>query len=222
MKSIWCPGLSLEPGTPLREGTTATLRVRLSGALKFTATVNLNVVSGTAVTPADYDPLPLSVEIAAGERTATVSLNILDDDLYEGLETLQLRLTGNVGIVPLVPSEPTIQIADTDLPPTVFLVPVVPSVTEADRVTVAVVLSGQAAFPISVSLAHAPTSTADTTDYSLMPSVVIPTGQLTATISFEASEDDLYELTETVRLNLRAFRGGTFVERYTRHANHHR
>ena len=207
------PGISLDPIAPLREGTTANLIVRLSGELKFTSTVNLSVVGGTAVTPADYDPLQLSVEIAAGERTATVSLSILDDDLYEGIETLRLRLSGsgNAGVVTLVSSEETIQIADANLPPTVFLVPVVPSVTEADRVTVAVVLSGRAAFPINVSLAHEPTSTADTTDYSLMPSVVIPTGQLTATISFEASEDDLYELTETVRLNLRAFRGGTLL-----------
>ena len=79
-------------------------------------------------------------------------------------------------------------------------------------VTVAVVLSGKASFPISVSLAHAPTSAADITDYRLQPSSVeIPAGQLTATVKFYAEDDDLYELTETVRLNLRAFRGMTLL-----------
>ena len=203
------PTLSLDEVGPLSESPSAAiLTLRLSTAIKFTTTVSLSVVGGDA-DMLDYSLLQPSVEIGAGELTATAELRVLDDDLYEGPETLRLRLTGTNAIVSFVPSEQTIQLVDADPIPSASLESIVP-VTEAGGLSAVVTLTVPANFTITVSLNHRAASTADVTDYRIEPSSVdILAGQTTVAVSFYANADDLYELTETVQLDLRAFRDGT-------------
>ena len=205
------PTLSLDEVGPLSESPAAAiLTLRLSRAIKFTTTVSLSVVGGDA-DMLDYNLLQPSVEIGAGELTATAELRVVDDELYEGPETLRLRLTGRNAIVSFVPFEQTIQLVDADPIPSVSLESIGP-VTEAGGVSVVVALAVPAKFTITVSLTHGVASTADVTDYRVEPSSVkIPAGQTTATVSFYAEDDNLYELPETVQLDLRAFRDVTLL-----------
>ena len=209
------PSLSLDEVGPLSESPAAAiLTLRLSTAIKFTTTVSLSVVGGDADTD-DYDLSPLSVEIGAGELTATAELHILEDELYEGPETLRLRLTGTNAIVSLVPSEQAIQLVDANPIPSVSLESIGP-VTEAGGVSVVVALTVPAKFTITVSLTHGVASTADITDYRIEPSSVdIVAGQTTTIVNFYAEEDALYELPETVQLDLRAFRDVTLLSEAT-------
>ena len=205
------PSLSLDPVGPLSESPTAAiLTLRLSRAIKFTTTVSLSVVGGDA-DMLDYNLLQPSVEIGAGELTATAELRVVDDELYEGPETLRLRLTGTNAIVSFVPSEQTIQLVDADPIPSVSLESIGP-VTEAAGVSVVVALTVPAKFTITVSLTHGVASTADVTDYRIEPSSIdIVAGQTTTTVIFYAEDDALYEGPETVQLNLRAFRDVTLL-----------
>ncbi|MEL6674181.1 MAG: PKD domain-containing protein [Bacteroidota bacterium] len=50
-------------------------------------------IGGTAVPGVDYDPLPDSIIMPAGQTSFTVPLNVVDDGIFEGVETLQLIYT---------------------------------------------------------------------------------------------------------------------------------
>src|SRR4030095_13562018 len=59
-------------------------------------------VDGTAAPGEDYEPLPRSVEIPCGERTAQIRLQAIDDNLAEGPEgvRVQLGVSSNYRIFP--------------------------------------------------------------------------------------------------------------------------
>jgi hypothetical protein len=57
-------------------------------------TVNYSI-AGTAVNGQDYDNLTGNVTFAAGSSTAVIDINIIDDLVYEGNETIELTLADN-------------------------------------------------------------------------------------------------------------------------------
>jgi hypothetical protein len=77
-------------------------------------------VGGTATSGSDYDALPLSVVIAQGNTSKTITLTPKNDTLAEPAETVTLTLTGNAGGAPHCigsPSSATATIADNDSTP---------------------------------------------------------------------------------------------------------
>ena len=81
------------------EGTDATLdfAVTLDRNATGTVTVDYATADGTATAGADYTATSGRLTFAAGERTKTVAVPVLDDALDEGDETLTLRLTNPQG-----------------------------------------------------------------------------------------------------------------------------
>ena len=73
-------------------GKTVALNLVRTGGTAGAFTVNLTATGGTA-TADDYSGLPLTVTFAEGQTSATASLNITDDSLTEGEETLILGLS---------------------------------------------------------------------------------------------------------------------------------
>jgi hypothetical protein len=76
-------------------------------------------VTGSATLDEDYEALPGNVEIPAGEATASLSVTTtgLDDDEFEGEETVNVRLTGtNVANIQVDPAMElaTVVIADDE------------------------------------------------------------------------------------------------------------
>lgn len=68
-----------------------------AGGVRFTAAT----ANGTAVAGSDYVALPAtSVQIAAGERTATVAVEVLGDTTPEPDETFTLQISGLTGALP--------------------------------------------------------------------------------------------------------------------------
>ena len=205
------PNVSIDTVGPVSESGTVTLTVRLSGLLKFTSTVDVSAVGGTA-SLLDYELSSRRIVIPGGELTETLELRVLPDDIYEETETLELRLSGTVsdtdGIVNLGVSEQTVELKDDDDVPQVSLDPIGP-VTEAQGVTLGVRLSGKAGFVVTVELAADASSTASPADYVLASSSVeIPAGSLTATVLLQARRDTISEVTETVVFNISALRDG--------------
>jgi hypothetical protein len=78
------------------------------------------LLSSTAAAGGDYTALSGSVQIAAGAQTATIDVNVLDDGLVEGNETVTIQLTGTdhpqAGVDP---SAATVTIADDDNAPVI-------------------------------------------------------------------------------------------------------
>ncbi|PHQ32537.1 dockerin type I domain-containing protein [Rhodopirellula bahusiensis] len=81
---------TLEQTVPESEGT-----VVLSATLSATPSQNISVpvvISGTASVNSDYTVTPATFNFASGQRTATMTVNVVDNAVNEGLESLTVRL----------------------------------------------------------------------------------------------------------------------------------
>lgn len=78
-----------------------TVTVSRSGGSFGEVSATINLTDGTATASKDYVNTPITVKFADGELEKTVAIPILDDDLKEGIETVNLTLanpTGGVAI----------------------------------------------------------------------------------------------------------------------------
>jgi Ca2+-binding RTX toxin-like protein len=69
-----------------------------SGDLSGASSVNYATVDGTATAGSDYTAANGTVNFAAGQATATVSIQVADDTLVENPETFTLNLSGGTNI----------------------------------------------------------------------------------------------------------------------------
>jgi uncharacterized protein YaiE (UPF0345 family) len=76
-----------EPTSPGRFTLT-----RTGGDIDLPLTVNVNYLGSTATVNTDYNTAPTQVTFAAFATTATVEITPIDDDLYEGTETIKLSI----------------------------------------------------------------------------------------------------------------------------------
>jgi hypothetical protein len=148
----------------------------------------------------DYANVPLSETIPSGQASATVTITPVIDGLLEGNETVTLTLAPG-GYTVGSPSAATVTIADHL--PVVTLAAPDPTATEgADTGSFVVTRQGPTNFNLTVNFTRAGTAT-NGTDYSnIDTSVLIPFGQVSATITVNALVDFLLDPAETVELSL--------------------
>ena len=96
--------------------------VSRTGSTASPLTVNFSA-PGTAISGADYQPIGSSVTIPAGQSSATITINPIDDGTQDTQsEWVDLTLTDDPGVYAVVsPSAATVWIAE-DVPPTVNVV----------------------------------------------------------------------------------------------------
>ena len=89
------PDISVDDAACVIEGGTATFTINLSHAYDYDITINYETASGTATEGDDYTGKTGSVTIKAGETSATVEIETIDDDEIEGEENehFTLKLT---------------------------------------------------------------------------------------------------------------------------------
>lgn len=95
------------------------------GQFTLTRTGNLTnsltayyTIAGTGTNGTDYRNLTGSVTFAAGSSTARINLNVIDDALVEGNETVTLTLANNANYLVGTAKTGTVTITDNDNPPT--------------------------------------------------------------------------------------------------------
>ena len=104
-------------GVPLAQVT-----VLRTGGSVGTASVTLSTLDATARNGFDYTVATQVLTFANGETSKTVQIPIHEDQLVEGLETLNLTLTANsAGTVLGTPSLAILTIVDNDTPPVALL-----------------------------------------------------------------------------------------------------
>lgn len=96
-------------------GPSITLQVRRSGGLSGVVSVSYQTVNGTATAGSDFAAQSGVLSFAAGQRVASIVVPIIDDTLYEGTETFEVRLGApgagaSLGAV----SSTTVSILDND------------------------------------------------------------------------------------------------------------
>ena len=114
------PTLSLEQDNlSVREGSSVTIRARLSNASAETILVALVLEGQTALLDSDFPPpVEFVTEIAPGAEFAEFTFNTIDDSVYEPDETVLLQLVVVEGNVTEGTLAGTLSISDDDPEPT--------------------------------------------------------------------------------------------------------
>ncbi|TFH69801.1 hypothetical protein E3V39_15695, partial [Gammaproteobacteria bacterium LSUCC0112] len=91
------PTLAIDDVTVNEAAGTATFTVTRSGATGAAATVDYATSNGTATAGSDYTAASGSVSFAAGETSKTITVNITNDDVFEGSENFNVTLSNASG-----------------------------------------------------------------------------------------------------------------------------
>jgi hypothetical protein len=176
---------------------TAIVTVSLTGALGAPASVNFGTTNGTATSGSDYTSTSGTLSFAPGETEKTFAVQVIDDSLNEGDETVVLRLTSPSSNLLLgEPSTAVLKIIDNDPLPTISIDDV--TVGEGDTGTT------NAIFTVSLS---APSGRSVTVLFATQP------GTATSGIDFRSLSGQLtFTAGQTVRQAAIAVIGDTTVE----------
>jgi aryl-phospho-beta-D-glucosidase BglC (GH1 family)/Ca2+-binding RTX toxin-like protein len=181
-----------------------------SGDLSSASSVNYSTGNGTATAGSDYTAAAGTVTFAAGQATATVTVQVTNDTLVENPETLNLNLSGGTNIT-IADSSGTGTINSDDVappPPTIVVNDVVANEASGSMVFT-VIRSGDLSSASSVNYATANGTAIAGSDYTAAAgAVTFAAGQATATVTVQVTNDTLVESPETLTINLS---GGTNV-----------
>ncbi|MBS3029307.1 MAG: SBBP repeat-containing protein [Dolichospermum sp. DET50] len=180
--------------------------VTRNGDLTQAITVNYTL-SGSATNGTDYNSLPGTINFAAGDSTAIVTVTPTDDNIFEGTETAILTLTTGTGYALDVTNSATVNIADNDVP-SISLAVSPASVTEdglsnlvytftrtgttANALTVNYGVAGSAIFNTDYTQTGADSFAATT------GTITFASGSSTATLTVDPTADTTFETDETV------------------------
>ena len=189
---------------PTSGSSTEAVTVTLSEAL--TSDVNLTITTSnvTARSTGDfrnYDPLSSSVvTIPAGSITATLPLNVLHNNVFEGAKTLQYSITApSSSSYTIANNQTTVTINDANNQPTIGFSNSLSTVVEGDSVVQQMVLSNYSSQDVTITLVQ--TGIAASDDYTVdMASlnVTLAAETLTSDITFSAKDDGFNEGGESV------------------------
>ena len=187
------------------DGGAATITVQLIGTATSPVTVHYSTVSGTATAGQDYtSATDVALVFNIGESTKTFNVPILEDDLREGDETLQLKLTNPINASLSTIPEATLTIHDNEAPVTAsFTVANVNANENIGTATLTVNLSGKSQPAVSLNFATVDETTTAGADYTpTSGTLTFNTGETSKTISVPIIDDAEAENIETLKVVL--------------------
>ena len=184
----------------------------LSQSLTFAYTL-----SGTATNGGDYQSLLETVTFAAGENTVTIDLTPLDDNLYEGSEsvTLTLRDGGTKYNVDPTAQFATVTITDNDAQPTIRIASAsqIEGNSGTNNYAFNVTLSNPSVGIVTVNYSTADGTATAISDYTAATGIItFNPDETSKTINLTAKGDTTLELDETFTVNLSNATGGTISQ----------
>jgi len=189
----------------IEEGESVTVTIELGGPLADETIIPLEYPDPNATEITDFEPLPSSVTIPAGQARASVDIVTIDDDADEPNELFTVaidrdQLPSQVKLG--TPFSARITIIDNDLPPpTEVTMEVDPtSVVEGEPVTITVKLQSPLTQSLTIPFSYS-TGTGNpadpNADYTQLPSLRIAAGQTEKTGEIQTRIDDDVEGPET-------------------------
>ena len=91
--------------------------INRNGGNQGEISVQVKTIANTATSDVDYTATNQLLTLANGQSSKLVTIEILDDSIYEGNEALTIKLTSNNGSVLTTPSTSTLTIIDNDEEP---------------------------------------------------------------------------------------------------------
>ena len=196
-----------EDGTPIQAIT-----INRSGNLSGSVSASIQLTPGTATPWLDYQAETIPIEFGDGVATKIVTAPIINDDLYEGDETIQLSLIDPQGGAVLgTQTTATLTIVDDDLPQRGIIYLNSGSYTVGEDRTgyIRLVRSNGSDGEVSVTITPADGSAFAPSDYTNTPiTVIFADGETNKTVAIPVVDDSVYEATETVNLTLSNPTGG--------------
>ncbi|RFM31701.1 beta strand repeat-containing protein, partial [Chitinophaga silvisoli] len=187
--------------------TNGAFTVSLPSGVTATEAITVNyIVTGTATTSTDYNTLTGSVVIPAGANSANIDVQVIDDQVIEGDETVLVTLTGasatTLGSF-TANNNATVTIAD-DEDKTISITKATDAAEPATNGAFTVSLPSGVSATEAITVTYTVTGTATAgTDYTaLSGSVVIPAGANSANIDVQVIDDQIIEGDETVIVTL--------------------
>jgi len=204
---------------------TATIGVELSAVSGRDVTVPL-MASGTAKTPGNYTMTPGPVVIKAGQRSAAITVNVVDSGLNEDDKTVVVSMGVPTNAVQGKTTTSTMTIIDTEPAPTVSFASASPSGEEqSGPVRLEVVLSAASGRSVTVEYGASGGTAIQGKDYALQagPLTFAP-GETAKEIMVDIGNHGIYDDDKTLELALKnpknAVLGSSTVYAYTI-INHH-
>ncbi|MFC3197059.1 Calx-beta domain-containing protein, partial [Parapedobacter deserti] len=194
--------------------TNGAFRINLPAGITASENIQINyTIGGTAAAATDYVALPASAVLVAGQNSVLLPVDVLDDKIIEGDETVVLTLTGGSSAsFTLTPSaaaaEATVTIADDDATPANLVLSVMASVPDAaepatnGEFTISLPAGVTSAADIAVSYTISGTATAGADYTAITGALVIPAGQNSMTVPVDVLDDAIIEPSETVVLEI--------------------
>jgi len=184
-------------------GATGQFTVTLSNASNSATTVNYTV-NGTATSDSDYTALTGSVTIAAGSTNGTIAVTAVDDNVFEGSETVVATLASGTGYTVGATNSGTVTIADNDAAPTATIAATTANANETGPTngvfTITLNRASSSATTVNYTVGGTATSGSDYT--ALAGSVQIAAGSTTGTVTVTPVDDTTTESSETVVVTL--------------------
>lgn len=192
-------------------GTNAAITLQRLNGSEGAVSVTLTASNGTATAGTDFTATTTTVSWADGDTAPkTVQIPITEDAVFEGPETVQLRLTAPQGGASLgLQQVANLIIADNDAAPIASITSRV-TVTEGNTgttttATFTVTLSSAAGTTINVAFASAPGTATAPADYTATNgTLTFAPGETTKTISVNVVGDTILEGRETATVALTA------------------
>jgi hypothetical protein len=187
-------------------GGSATITLTRTGGSSGAVSVTVATGGGTATAGADYTAVSQVVNFAAGQTTATVTIPVTNDALFEGNETVNLAISAPTGGATLgAQATAVLTITDDDPAPTFSIDDV--TVTEGNAGTVSAVftvtLSGATALPATVQFATAAGTATSGVDFQpASGTLTFAPGVTTQTVTVAVVGDTAAEPNETFTVNL--------------------
>jgi Subtilase family/Calx-beta domain/SdrD B-like domain/Domain of unknown function (DUF4114)/Bacterial cadherin-like domain len=201
------PRISIDNNTDADEATTpGKFTLTRTGNTSQALTINYTL-GGTATNSIDYQNLSGTITFKAGENKANIDLNSIDDNTYEGNETITLTLVNGDSNYKLdsVKSIGTITIVDNETKPIISVANITQSEGNSGKTNYSfnLTLSNPSVETITVKYTTADDIAQAKDDYTnATGTVTFAPGEITKTVNIEVNGDDLYEADEIFKLNL--------------------
>ncbi len=199
--------VALAAQTVTESATTATINASLNRASGYTVSVPYTI-SGTATSPSDHNLAQGVFVFTPGQISASISATIVNDTINESSETLILTLGTPTRATLGALIAHTITITDDDAAPLARFAAATRTIGEnTGIVTLQVDLDRAGSGAITVPYTVAGTSNG--ADHTLVAgSLSITAGQLAGSVTFQVTDDAVYEGNETLIVTLGTPTGG--------------
>ena len=198
------PTISIDDLSVSESAATAQVTVRLSRPAHGEVTLRYGTAAGTAIATSDYTARSrVAVTVPAGDTTATVSVPILADDVYEADEFFFVDLSDPTVAELSSDTRAVITIVDDDAPPTLSVGGAQPVSESAGPLVFTVTRTGSTSLPATFSWSTADVTAEAGSDYTAASgTVTIAASSSTAPLSVTVLSDSVAEDDETVAVTL--------------------